>query len=57
MESQHRGREDRRPAPASPTTHAVDATYGWNYGPTKDFMAVSRDGSGDLALGQEMEGS
>ena len=36
--------------------YAVDATYGWNYGPTKDFMAVGRDEIRDLALGQEMEG-
>lgn len=33
-----------------------DATYGWNYGPKKDFMAVGRDEIRDLALGQEMEG-
>ncbi|NMO02139.1 nuclear transport factor 2 family protein [Gordonia sp. TBRC 11910] len=36
--------------------YARDATYGWNYGPTKDFMAVGRDEIRDLALGQEMEG-
>jgi hypothetical protein len=36
--------------------YTEDATYGWNYGPTKDFMAVGRDEIRDLALGQEMEG-
>ncbi|MDL9937857.1 nuclear transport factor 2 family protein [Gordonia sp. ABSL1-1] len=36
--------------------YTVDATYGWNYGPEKDFMAVGRDEIRDLALGQEMEG-
>ncbi|MGZ4574109.1 MAG: nuclear transport factor 2 family protein, partial [Mycobacteriaceae bacterium] len=23
--------------------YTVDATYGWNYGPKQDFMAVGRD--------------
>lgn len=36
--------------------YTEDATYGWNYGPTKDFMAVGRDEIRDIALGQEMEG-
>ncbi|GAA1479783.1 nuclear transport factor 2 family protein [Gordonia sinesedis] len=36
--------------------YTEDATYGWNYGPEKDFMAVGRDEIRDLALGQEMEG-
>lgn len=36
--------------------YTQDATYGWNYGPEKDFMAVGRDEIRDLALGQEMEG-
>lgn len=36
--------------------YTEDATYGWNYGPHKDFMAVGRDEIRDLALGQEMEG-
>lgn len=36
--------------------YTADATYGWNYGPEKDFMAVGRDEIRDLALGQEMEG-
>lgn len=36
--------------------YTEDATYGWNYGPGKDFMAVGRDEIRDLALGQEMEG-
>ncbi len=36
--------------------YTEDATYGWNYGPNKDFMAVGRDEIRDLALGQEMEG-
>ncbi len=33
-----------------------DATYGWNYGPDTDFMAVGRDEIRDLALGMEMGG-
>lgn len=36
--------------------YTEDATYGWNYGPKDDFMAVGRDEIRDLALGQEMEG-
>lgn len=36
--------------------YTEDATYGWNYGPDKDFMAVGRDEIRDIALGQEMEG-
>lgn len=36
--------------------YAEDATYGWNYGPKDDFMAVGRDEIRDLALGQEMQG-
>ncbi|GAC83065.1 hypothetical protein GP2_008_00650 [Gordonia paraffinivorans NBRC 108238] len=36
--------------------YTEDATYGWNYGPKKDFMAVGRDEIRELALGQEMEG-
>ncbi|MBO0856600.1 MAG: nuclear transport factor 2 family protein, partial [Nocardia sp.] len=36
--------------------YTEDATYGWNYGPTQEFMAVGRDEIRDLALGQEMEG-
>lgn len=36
--------------------YTADATYGWNYGPEKDFMAVGREEIRDLALGQEMEG-
>jgi hypothetical protein len=36
--------------------YTVDATYGWNYGPQQEFMAVGRDEIRDLALGQEMEG-
>lgn len=33
-----------------------DATYGWNYGPKRDFMAVGIDEVRELGLGQEMEG-
>jgi hypothetical protein len=33
-----------------------DATYGWNYGPKQEFMAVGRDEIRDWALGTEMEG-
>lgn len=36
--------------------YADDATYGWNYGPKKDFMAVGIDEIRDLALDQEMQG-
>ncbi|MGZ4522994.1 MAG: nuclear transport factor 2 family protein [Mycobacteriaceae bacterium] len=36
--------------------YTVDATYGWNYGPKQDFMAVGRDEIRDLAVGQEMLG-
>jgi hypothetical protein len=36
--------------------YTVDATYGWNYGPHTDFMAVGRDEIRELALGLEMEG-
>lgn len=33
-----------------------DATYGWNIGPSQDFMAVGRDQIRDYALGSEMGG-
>ncbi|WP_024794879.1 hypothetical protein [Tomitella biformata] len=36
--------------------YTADATYGWNYGPTEDFMAIGREEIRDLALGQEMLG-
>ncbi|MBF6333904.1 nuclear transport factor 2 family protein [Nocardia transvalensis] len=36
--------------------YTEDATYGWNYGPTQEFMAVGRDEIRELALGQEMAG-
>ena len=36
--------------------YTEDATYGWNYGPKEEFMAVGRDEIRDLALGQEMAG-
>ena len=36
--------------------YTPDATYGWNYGPDTDFMAVGRDEIRDLALGAEMGG-
>ena len=36
--------------------YTVDATYGWNYGPRENFMAVGRDEIRDLAVGQEMGG-
>ncbi|MFI9402796.1 nuclear transport factor 2 family protein [Nocardia sp. NPDC052316] len=36
--------------------YTEDATYGWNYGPTQEFMAVGRAQIRDLALGQEMQG-
>ncbi|MCC5954116.1 MAG: nuclear transport factor 2 family protein [Acidimicrobiia bacterium] len=36
--------------------YTADATYGWSYGPTTDFMAVGRDEIRDIALGDEMAG-
>ncbi|MCK0089390.1 nuclear transport factor 2 family protein [Rhodococcus sp. HNM0563] len=36
--------------------YTEDATYGWNYGPKDDFMAVGRDEIREFALGQEMRG-
>ncbi|WP_280487283.1 nuclear transport factor 2 family protein [Nocardia farcinica] len=36
--------------------YTEDATYGWNYGPTQEFMAVGRAEIRELALGQEMLG-
>lgn len=36
--------------------YTVDATYGWNYGPKENFMAVGRDQIRELALGTEMFG-
>ena len=36
--------------------YTEDATYGWNYGPQTDFMAVGRDEIRELALGEEMAG-
>ncbi|WP_069160828.1 hypothetical protein [Nocardia altamirensis] len=36
--------------------YTEDATYGWNYGPTQEFMALGRDEIRELALGQEMQG-
>ena len=36
--------------------YTEDATYGWNYGPNTEFMAIGRDEIRDLALGAEMAG-
>ncbi len=36
--------------------YTEDATYGWNFGPREDFMAVGRDEIRDIALGLEMGG-
>ncbi len=36
--------------------YTPDATYGWNYGPDHDFMAVGRDEIRDIAIGFEMDG-
>ncbi|HWB68224.1 MAG TPA: nuclear transport factor 2 family protein [Mycobacteriales bacterium] len=36
--------------------YAEDATYGWNCGPSDDFMAVGRDQIREWALGAEMQG-
>jgi hypothetical protein len=36
--------------------YTPEATYGWNYGPQQEFMAVGREEIRELALGQEMDG-
>jgi hypothetical protein len=36
--------------------YTEDATYGWNSGPTDEFMAVGREQIRELALGLEMRG-
>ena len=36
--------------------YTPDATYGWNYGPKENFMAVGREEIRDYALGTEMFG-
>src|SRR3954447_10042746 len=36
--------------------YTEDATYGWNYGPSENFMAVGRDEIRTIALGTEMAG-
>ena len=36
--------------------YTEDATYGWNYGPATEFMAVGREEIRELALGSEMGG-
>jgi hypothetical protein len=36
--------------------YTEDATYGWNFGPKEEFMAVGRDEIRDVALGLEMAG-
>ncbi|MDI9915541.1 nuclear transport factor 2 family protein [Rhodococcus sp. IEGM 1379] len=36
--------------------YTEDATYGWNYGPKQDFMAVGREEIRTVALGLEMNG-
>ncbi|MFR9752520.1 nuclear transport factor 2 family protein [Nocardia sp. 004] len=36
--------------------YTEEATYGWNYGSTQEFMAIGRDEIRELALGQEMTG-
>ncbi len=36
--------------------YTEDATYGWNVGPTDEFMAIGRDEIREIALGYEMEG-
>lgn len=36
--------------------YTEDATYGWNYGPTQEFMAVGRDEIREIAIGLEMDG-
>ncbi len=36
--------------------YTPDATYGWNYGPENEFMAVGREEIREVALGLEMGG-
>jgi hypothetical protein len=36
--------------------YTEDATYGWNYGPVENFMAVGREEIREIALGNEMLG-
>jgi hypothetical protein len=36
--------------------YTPEATYGWNYGPSTEFMAVGRDQIREIALGLEMQG-
>ena len=36
--------------------YTPDATYGWNFGPREEFMAVGRAEIRDIALGLEMGG-
>ena len=36
--------------------YTEDATYGWNYGPKQDFMAIGREEIRTVALGLEMNG-
>ncbi|MGW5570945.1 nuclear transport factor 2 family protein [Nocardia thailandica] len=36
--------------------YTEDATYGWNYGPKQEFMAVGREEIREIAVGQEMDG-
>lgn len=36
--------------------YTEDATYGWNTGPTEEFMAMGREQIRDYALGTEMAG-
>ncbi len=36
--------------------YTEDATYGWNFGPKEEFMAVGRAEIRDIALGLEMGG-
>jgi hypothetical protein len=38
------------------TMYTEDATYGWNTGPSTEFMAVGRDEIAKIALGTEMGG-
>src|SRR5436309_1580116 len=36
--------------------YTPDATYGWNFGPNEEFMAVGREEIREIALGLEMAG-
>jgi hypothetical protein len=55
LEANRRAEDDRDWRPLA-EMYTEDATYGWNYGPNQEFMAVGRDQIRDFALTAEMAG-